>query len=141
MSVKQAGMGVDLITGLPESQGYDAIIIYVNLYSKQVHVLPTVTTLNAKGVADIHYREIFRLHGIPYKFVSDRGPQFAAQVTQALHKHLGIQAGLTTAYHPSANGQTEQANQEIEQFLRLFVSKRQDDWVDWLPTAEFILNS
>ncbi|EEB88901.1 hypothetical protein MPER_13072, partial [Moniliophthora perniciosa FA553] len=103
-----------------ESRGYDAIITYVDLYSKQVHVLPTVTTLDAKGVADLHYREIFRLHGIPHKFVSDRGPQFAAQVTRALYKRLGIQAGLTTAYHPSANGQTERTNQEIEQFLRLF---------------------
>uniref|UniRef100_A0A0W0G670 Putative reverse transcriptase-rnase h-integrase n=1 Tax=Moniliophthora roreri TaxID=221103 RepID=A0A0W0G670_MONRR len=100
-----------------------------------------MTTLNAKGVADIHYREIFCLHGIPHKFVSDRGPQFAAQVTHALYKHLEIQAGLTTAYHLLANGQTEQANQEIEQFLCLFVSKRQDDWADWLPTAEFVLNS
>uniref|UniRef100_A0A0W0GEU5 Putative pro-pol protein n=1 Tax=Moniliophthora roreri TaxID=221103 RepID=A0A0W0GEU5_MONRR len=134
-------VGVDLITELPESQRYNAIITYVDLYSKQVHVLPTVTTLDAKGVADIHYREIFCLHGIPHKFVSDRGPQFAAQVTHALYKHLGIQAGLTTAYHPSANGQTERANQEIEQFLRLFVSKRQDDWADWLPTAQFVLNS
>uniref|UniRef100_A0A0W0GF46 Reverse transcriptase-rnase h-integrase n=1 Tax=Moniliophthora roreri TaxID=221103 RepID=A0A0W0GF46_MONRR len=134
-------VGVDLITELPESQGYDAIITYVDLYSKQVHVLLMVTTLDARGVTDIHYREIFHLHGIPHKFVSDRGPQFAAQVTHALYKHLGIQVGLTTAYHPSENGQTEQANQEIEQFLHLFVSKHQDDWADWLPTAEFVLNS
>uniref|UniRef100_A0A0W0F4X9 Putative reverse transcriptase-rnase h-integrase n=1 Tax=Moniliophthora roreri TaxID=221103 RepID=A0A0W0F4X9_MONRR len=118
-------VGVDLITGLPESQGYDAIITYIDLYSKQTYTI----------------MEIFRLYGIPHKFVSDRGPQFAAQVTWALYKHLGIQAGLTTAYHPSANRQTERANQEIEQFLCLFVSKRQDDWVDWLPTAEFVLNS
>uniref|UniRef100_A0A0W0FYW7 Putative DNA/RNA polymerase n=1 Tax=Moniliophthora roreri TaxID=221103 RepID=A0A0W0FYW7_MONRR len=108
---------------------------------EQVHVLLMVTTLDAKGVADIHYQEIFCLHSIPHGFVSDRGPQFAAQVMHALYKHLGIQAGFTTAYHPSANGQTEQANQKIEQFLYLFISKHQDDWADWLPTAEFILNS
>uniref|UniRef100_A0A0W0FVK7 Integrase catalytic domain-containing protein n=1 Tax=Moniliophthora roreri TaxID=221103 RepID=A0A0W0FVK7_MONRR len=100
-------VGVDLITGLPESQRYDTIITYIDLYSKQVYVLPTVTTLNAKGVADIHYREIFCLYSILHKFVSDKGPQFAAQVTHALYKCLGIQAGLTTAYYPSANGQTE----------------------------------
>uniref|UniRef100_A0A0W0GER4 Putative reverse transcriptase-rnase h-integrase n=1 Tax=Moniliophthora roreri TaxID=221103 RepID=A0A0W0GER4_MONRR len=96
-------VGVDLITGLPESQGYDAIITYVNLYSKQTYTI-------------------------------GRSSVFMAYPTR-------IQAGLTTAYHPSANGQTERANQEVEQFLRLFVSKRQDDWVDWLPTAEFVLNS
>lgn len=58
-----------------------------------------------------------------------------------MYKKLGIKAGLTTAYHPQSNGLTERMNQEIEKFLRLFVSKRQDDWVDLLPTAEFVINS
>jgi hypothetical protein len=52
-------VGVDLITGLPKSNGYDAILTYVDLYSKQVHVIPTHTTVDANGIADIHYREIF----------------------------------------------------------------------------------
>ena len=54
---------------------------------------------------------------------------------------LHIRCVFTTPYHPEANGQTERANQEVEQYLRLFCSKRQDDWVDLLPTAEFVLNS
>jgi len=57
------------------------------------------------------------------------------------NKRLGIDAGLTTAYHPQANGQVERKNQEVEAYLRLFISKRQDDWVDLLPTAEFVVNS
>ena len=32
-------------------------------------------------------------------------------------------------------------NQEVERYLRLFCNKRQDDWVDHLPAAEFALNS
>ncbi|ESK80943.1 pol-like protein [Moniliophthora roreri MCA 2997] len=48
-------VGVDLVTELPESQGYDAIITYIDLYSKQVYVSLTITTLDAKGVADLHY--------------------------------------------------------------------------------------
>lgn len=58
-----------------------------------------------------------------------------------LYKRLGIDIGLTTAYHPEGNGKVERKNQEIEKFLRLFVSQRQDDWVDWLPMAEFVINS
>jgi transposase InsO family protein len=134
-------IGVDLVTGLPPVNGYDAIVVYIDHYSKQVHVLPTTSTVDAEGIADLHYREIFRLHGIPTKIVSDRGPQFAARFTKALYLKLGITHALTTAYHPQSNGQTERANQEVEKHLRLFTNARHDDWVAHLPTAEFVLNS
>src|SRR6201996_7692506 len=58
-----------------------------------------------------------------------------------LYKELGIDTGLTTAYHPQANGQVECKNQEVEAYLHLFISKHQDDWVDLLPMAEFVINS
>jgi len=32
------------------------------------------------------------------------------------------------------DGQTEQVNQEVEQYLRLFISHRQDDWPEWIAT-------
>jgi hypothetical protein len=60
---------------------------------------------------------------------------------KALYQKLGIVHTLTTAYHPQSNGQTKRANQEVEQHLRLFVNSRHDDWVTFLPTAEFVLNS
>ena len=60
---------------------------------------------------------------------------------RGLYKRLGIESGFTTAYHPQGNGQVERTNQEVEQFLRIFVNKRQDDWADHLPAAEFALNS
>jgi hypothetical protein len=134
-------IGVDLITGLPQVGKYDAIVVYIDHYSKQVHAIPTTSGIDAEGIADIHYREIFRLHGIPNKIVSDRGPQFAARLMHALYQKLGITHALTTAYHPQSNGQTERANQEVEKHLRLFTNARHDDWVNFLPTAEFVLNS
>jgi transposase InsO family protein len=75
------------------------------------------------------------------KIISDRGPQFVARSVHALYKCLGIDAGLTTAYHPQANGQVEHKNQEVEIYLKLFTGKHQDDWADLLPTAEFVINS
>jgi hypothetical protein len=90
-------VGIDLITGLPLVGGYNTIIVYIDHYSKQVHALPTTSDINAKGVADLHYHEIFCLHGIPTKIVSDRGPQFTARLMKALYQKLGIIYALTTA--------------------------------------------
>jgi hypothetical protein len=134
-------IGIDLIGPLPVSRGKDAILNIVDHYTKQIHLFPVTTQLTADGVASIYFEQVFPLHGIPKKIISDRGPQFAARSMRALYKRLGIDAGLTTAYHPQANGQVECKNQEVEIYLKLFTGKRQDDWADLLPTAEFVINS
>jgi hypothetical protein len=81
------------------------------------------------------------LHGLPTRTISNRGPQFTAAFTSEVYRLLGIKAAKTTAYHPQADGQTERVNQELEQYLRLFVGERQDDWADLLPMAEFQYNN
>jgi len=73
--------------------------------------------------------------------VSDRGPQFAAYLTKELNKMLGIQMKLSTVFHPQTDGQTEQMNQELEQYLRFFVEHRQKNWPEWLASAEFAVNN
>ena len=58
-----------------------------------------------------------------------------------LNKLLGIWTKLLTAYHPQIDGQTERVNQELEQYLRVFIDHRQEQWPDWLGTAEFAYNN
>jgi hypothetical protein len=86
-------------------------------------------------------QHVWKLHGLPDKMVSDRGPQFVAEFTRELWRMLGIKLAATTAYHPQGDGQTERVNQELEQFLRVFVNERQDDWRELLPLAEFQYNN
>jgi hypothetical protein len=133
-------IGVDLITQLPESCGYDSICVYVDHHLDQCHLIPCTTKINAEGVADLHYKEIFHLHGVPQKIYLDRGLQFTARFIQALYKKLGINTGFTTAYHSQDNSKVERKNKEVEQYLHLFCHKTQDNWVDHLPTAKFALN-
>jgi len=45
------------------------------------------------------------------------------------------------AYHPQMDGQTERINQKLEQYLRVFINHRQEQWPDWLGTAEFAYNN
>jgi len=58
-----------------------------------------------------------------------------------LNNLLGIQMKLSTAYHPQTDGQTERVNQELEQYLRVFIDHRQEQWLDWLGMAEFTYNN
>jgi len=58
-----------------------------------------------------------------------------------LNNLLGIQTKLSTAYHPQTDGQIERVNQELEQYLRVFIDHRQEQWPDWLGMAEFAYNN
>ena len=84
---------------------------------------------------------MWRNHGLPVQVISDRGTQFVQGFTKDLNRLLGIEGRASTAFHPQTDGQTERVNQEIEQYLRTFISFRQNDWVEWLPLAEFSYNN
>ena len=81
------------------------------------------------------------MHGLPESIISDRRVQFAAGMMKELNNLLGIQTKLSTAYHPQTDGQTERINQKLEQYLRVFINHRQEQWPDWLGTAEFAYNN
>ena len=57
-----------------------------------------------------------------------------------LNERLGIRTKLSMAYHPQTNRQTKQVNQELKQYLRMFVDHRQEQWPEWLGMAEFAYN-
>ena len=134
-------ISVDLIGELPESAGYNAICVVVDRFSKQIHVVPTQTSLTAHGMAKIYRDQVFRLHGIPRKIIHDRGPQFESKFMKDFYRMVGIEGNPSTAYHPQTDGQTERLNQEIEQYLRLFIDHHQSDWAEWLSLAEFAYNN
>jgi len=48
---------------------------------------------------------------------------------------------MSMAFHPQIDGQTERVNQELEQYLRMFINHRQEQWPGWLRTAEFTYNN
>ena len=118
----------DFVTGLPEAQGFDALFVMCCRHMKQIHVIPTHSTIMARGLAVLFRDHVWKLHGLPETVLSDRGPQFVAGFMKELNDILGIRTKLSTAYHPQTDGQTERVNQEVEQYLRLFVNHCQNDW-------------
>jgi len=131
----------DFITKLPLAQGYDSILVVVDQLTKIVHFIPTTEKTSAKGLARLFRDNVWKLHGLPKSIISDRGPQFVAGLMRELNKMLGIRSKLLTAFHPQTDRQTERVNQELEQYLRMFIDHRQEQWPEWLGIAEFAYNN
>ena len=75
-----------------------------------------------EGIAKIYRDDIWKLHGIPRKILSDRGLQFTSKFIEEFTKALGTTRQLLMAYHPQTDGQTERINQDIGMFLRHYMN-------------------
>jgi len=106
-----------------------------------VHFIPTTEKISAEGLARLFRDNVWKLHGLPESIISDKGPQFAAGLMRELNEMLGIKSKLSMAFHPQTDGQMERVNQELEQYLRMFIDHRQEQWPEWLEIAEFTYNN
>jgi hypothetical protein len=71
----------------------------------------------------------------------DHGPQFIAKFMRKLYRLLRITISSSTTYHPQSDGQTKHVNQELEQYIQIFMSERQNDWDTLLPLSKFAYNN
>jgi len=105
---------VDFITKLPVVAGKDAVLVVCDRLSKMTHFVAITEGTSAEGLARLFRDNVWKLHGLPESVVSDRGPQFMAELTKELNRMLEIKTKLLTVFHPQTDGQTERINQELE---------------------------
>jgi len=134
-------ISMDFIMGLLEAQGYDAILVVCDRFTKQVHIIPTTKETNSLRLVRLYQDHVWKLHGLPNMVIFNHGPQFVSGFMKELNKILGIDTRLSTTYHPQTDGQTERMNQELEQYLRMFVDYHQMNWLEWLAIAKFSCNN
>jgi len=91
-----------------------------------VYFVPTTKKTLAEGLARLFRDNVWKLHGLPESIILNRGPQFAAEIMQELNQMLGIESKLSTVFYPQTDRQTERVNQELEQYLRMFIDYRQE---------------
>lgn len=123
------------------ASGYDAIVVFVDRFSKMVHAVPCTMEHGARDFARLFFRHVFRLHGMPTSIISDRDPRWTSHFWEALFSMLGTRLKMSTAFHPQTDGQSESTNRIVQQVLRVLVNERNIDWDECLPAAEFAINN
>ena len=135
-------IALDFITKPPESQGFNSILTITDHdCTKMSGFIPCREEINAEETAALYTKHIFPSHGLPSKIISNRDPQFASHFTRELCNILGIKQNISTAYHPHTDGQSEQTNQWLEQYLHFWTNECQDNWAAYLPMVEFTHNN
>jgi hypothetical protein len=88
---------MDVITGLPRVQGKDCIFVVVDMLTKCAHFFAIPTDYKAIQVAEIFFREVFRLHDLPRQMVNDRDGCFINAFWQELFRLVGTKLAMSTS--------------------------------------------
>jgi len=131
---------MDFITDLSNVKACNQCWVIVDRFTKMAHFIP-LKNRKAKELAMIFVREVWRLHGLPKRVVSDRDMVFMSSFWSEVMRLLEVELDKSSAYHCQTDSQTERANQILEHYLRTYYMWDQDDWVDLPPFAEFCYNN
>jgi transposase InsO family protein len=133
-------ISIDFITDLPVSKsGATNVMVITDRLFKSC-IFKAMKEITVEAVVDSLMECLIQHHGPPSAIVSDRGPQFVSLMWKRICSLMKITRRLSTAFHPETDGSTERMNQELEAYLRCFVSYYQDDWEQLLPIAMLAIN-
>jgi hypothetical protein len=104
-------VSMDFILGLPKSRKRkDFIFVVVDIFSTMTHFINFHKTNDATNIADLFFREVIRLHGVPRSIMLDRDVKFLSYFWKVFWGKLGTKLLYSTTSHPQTDGQTKVVN-------------------------------
>ena len=70
---------MDFIEQLPDSEGYTAILVVVDRFSKQAIFISTYDTITSAQLAELFVIHVFSKHSGPSHITSDHGSKFVSR--------------------------------------------------------------
>ena len=141
---KWMDVSLDFVEFLPEcrrrNRVYQHILVIVDRLTKR-RLYEPLTSLSTDELMDAMSRILFSSYGFPISTVNDRGSQLTAHLWKIVCERYGVRIKFSSAHHPETDGQTENANKVMKNYLRAYVNYTQDNWVDYLSDAEFAANN
>jgi transposase InsO family protein len=115
---------MDWATKLPPSLGYYLILtITDHNCSKAVLLFPCKETMGTTDLAKLYFNKVFPHYGVSIKIILDRDPRLTSKLAREICQEADIKQNISTTYHPQTDGQSEQTNQTLKTYLRIFCNK------------------
>ena len=119
----------NLVTDSLESEGKNAITVFVDRLSKMVHFTLCTREISAEKCTQLFINHVFKHRGLPEVIISDRDPRFTSRFWRELFEKLEMNLRFSTAFHPQTDGQSEVTITVLENFVRPYVERSPRTWV------------